>query len=169
MSTSAPGGALDLATHVQDPSQVVDVPDLEGRRLAQAQPRKGGQGDEGAEPLISGSHDGCDVLALGEPHGCLRATQPGQRLGLARVGGDHRSRTAARSTARTLLTLVRIVPGASPRALICLTHCSRWERRSSASGRAADRSDGTYAGFGSTNMALSRHVAATTTHGAGSS
>lgn len=49
-----------------------------------------------------------------------------------------RSRTAARNTARTLLTRVRTVPGARPRVVICLIHCSTWDRRSSASGSFAN-------------------------------
>ena len=52
-----------------------------------------------------------------------------------------RSRTAGRSTARTLPYLVLIVPGASPADCMALTHCSTWERRSARSGTSANVTD----------------------------
>jgi hypothetical protein len=52
-----------------------------------------------------------------------------------------RSRTAARSTARTFPYRVRIVPGASRADCMALTHCSMWERRSARSGTSANVTD----------------------------
>jgi hypothetical protein len=52
--------------------------------------------------------------------------------------GITRSRTAPRRTARTLLTRVLIVPGASPRASIDLTHASTCDRRRLRSGTSAN-------------------------------
>jgi len=53
----------------------------------------------------------------------------GRSTPIAGSDGIMRSRTAARSTARTLLNRVLIVPGASPRSIIDLTHDSTCEAR----------------------------------------
>ncbi len=100
-----------------------------GRRPTQPQPPKG------ARPRVPGSarppRRGWQIL--GQRHGGF-ARRSGGTVTDPVLWRMIRSRNAARRTARTLFTRARTVPGASPRLVNCLIHCSTWDRRSSARG-----------------------------------
>jgi hypothetical protein len=122
--------SLHLPTYPQAPVQEVDVPDLHGRGLAQPQTCEGRQGEERREAIVGAIEDCAHLARRGHGDPVLRLVDPGQREPLARVERDDGSRTAPRSTARTLLVRVRIVPGLSPASAMISTHCSRCDRRS---------------------------------------
>jgi hypothetical protein len=130
-------GALHLSPNEQHPAQVVDVADLQSGRFAQAESAKPASATR-AQNRSSAAARTAPTWSL---VGSVMAASARRRRGsvTASLGSlaMTRSRTAARSTALTLLTRVRTVPGASPRVIICLIHCSMCERRRSANGNCA--------------------------------
>jgi hypothetical protein len=114
-STVPAAGALHLAGHVEGAAKEVDVLDPKAGGLAEPKTGERTERDEGAECFVCGLEDGADLGGGGQGHRRSSSTAAGSATPTLGSLGISLSATAPRRTARTLLTRVCTVPGASPR------------------------------------------------------